>query len=364
MILEQASIGRDNNFNLLRMVAASAVLVTHSFALQSGNPRNEPLEDALGMSLGGMSVDVFFVASGFLVTASMLKRKSISDFARARILRIYPAALVMCVLTVFLLGPLATTVGVIEYFQSLTTWKYFAKCATLVAGVSFELPGVFASNPYPKAVNGSLWSMPWELRMYLLLVALWGIACLGGSRREQWFRFGVVAFGVIGLILGLAQEYVPFGRTEAFRLLAMFFIGGTLHVFASRISLRLWIGVGASALLLGAGLAGPHVFPAVWMLVAPYLVLWFAYVPGGFIRRYNHVGDYSYGTYIFAFPLQQLVMMLKPDASVLTLTLLAGLGTLVFAMLSWHFIEKPCMALLCRKRPSNAAPTGQLLAQA
>jgi peptidoglycan/LPS O-acetylase OafA/YrhL len=100
------------------------------------------------------------------------------------------------------------------------------------------------------------------------------------------------------------------------------------------------------------------------MLVAPYLVLWFAYVPGGFIRRYNRVGDYSYGTYIFAFPLQQLVMMLKPDASVLTLTLLAGLGTLVFAMLSWHLIEKPCMALLSRKRPSNTAPTGQLLAQA
>jgi len=349
--LEQASIGRDNNFNLLRMVAASAVLVTHSFAIQSGDPANEPLRTTLGMSLGGIAVDVFFVASGFLVTASMLKRKSISDFARARVLRIYPAALVMCVLTVFLLGPLVTTVGLSQYFESFATWKHAAKCATLIAGVSFELPGVFASNPYPNAVNGSLWSMPWELRMYLLLVLLWAVAGVRGAQCEQWFRRGVVALGAVGVLLAMVQEFAPFAKTEAFRLLAMFFIGGTLHVFAARIPMKVEGGVIAGSLLLAGAFAGPHVFPAVWLLVAPYLVLWCAYVPRGFIRAYNKVGDYSYGMYIFAFPLQQLVMLLQPTASVLELTILAALGTLVLAMLSWHLVEKPCMAFATRKKP-------------
>jgi len=350
MNLEQASIGRDNNFNLLRMVAASAVLVTHSFAIQSGSPATEPLRASLGMSLGGIAVDVFFVASGFLVAASMLKRRSVADFVRARVLRIYPAALVMCVLTVFVLGPLVTTVGLAEYFQSMATWKYFAKCATLIAGVSFELPSVFASNPYPNAVNGSLWSMPWELRMYLILVLLWAMAGFVRSQREQWFRKGVVALGVLGLELALVQEFAPFAKTEAFRLLAMFFLGGTLHVFAARIPMKMAGGVIAGAMLAVGAFAGPKVFPTVWMLTAPYAVLWCAYVPRGFVRAYNRVGDYSYGTYIFAFPLQQLVMLLKPSASVAEVTILAAIGTLVLAMLSWHLIEKPCMAFAMRKK--------------
>lgn len=356
MKLRDAAVGRDNNFNLLRMAAAFAVLVTHGFALRTGDPETEPLRTSLGMSLGAISVDVFFVTSGFLVTASMLKRGLVGDFVRARVLRIYPAALVMCALTVFVLGPIVTTVGILEYFSSVTTWKYLVKCATMIGGVSFELPGVFEQNAFPRAVNGSLWSMPWELRMYALLVLIWTIAGFGGALRATLFRRGVVALAAIGVVLACVQLIHPFSKTEAFRLLAMFFIGGAFHVLADRVRLPWWGGAAAlGGLLLGAA-GGPEWFPFAWIVFSPYLVLWCAYVPAGPIRAYNRMGDYSYGVYIFAFPVQQLILSIRPDLGMWTFTLATAAVVLVLAALSWHLVEKPCMRLPIGRRPSQPSP--------
>ena len=104
MKLSQFAQGRDNNYNFIRFMAAVAVLVTHSFVLATGRPNTEPLRARLGLTLGSVAVDIFFITSGFLVTASLLNRRSIIDFAWARLLRIFPALLIMLLLTVFVLG--------------------------------------------------------------------------------------------------------------------------------------------------------------------------------------------------------------------------------------------------------------------
>jgi peptidoglycan/LPS O-acetylase OafA/YrhL len=106
MRLIEAAQGKDNNFNLIRLIAALAVLVTHSFAIATGNPELEPLRGWLGMTIGDFAVDAFFITSGFLVTASLARRQSGLEFVCARVLRIYPALLVMVALTVFVVGPL------------------------------------------------------------------------------------------------------------------------------------------------------------------------------------------------------------------------------------------------------------------
>ena len=150
--------GRDNNFNLIRIIAAFAVLVDHSYALSLGSA--EAVPTIIGMSLAVLPVDVFFVTSGFLVTASLLKRQSAIEFVLARVLRIYPALLVMQVLVVFGLGLFFTTAGRASYLVNYHTLLYLIKGSTLVTCVDQTLPGVFQNNPFKNTVNGSLWTMP------------------------------------------------------------------------------------------------------------------------------------------------------------------------------------------------------------
>ncbi len=101
MRLSNFTDGRDNNFSLIRIIAAFAVLITHSFALAIGTGEAEPFQKFLGMTMGTIAVDIFFITSGFLVTSSLLTRQSVIEFVWARVLRIYPALLVMLCLTVF-----------------------------------------------------------------------------------------------------------------------------------------------------------------------------------------------------------------------------------------------------------------------
>src|SRR5262245_22570122 len=121
MTLGERATGRDNNFNLVRLIAAALVLVSHSWPL-SGTP-GEPLERFAGFSLGHLGVDIFFVVSGFLVTGSLLDRP-LGSFLRARVLRIFPALAVNSFGTAFVIGSLVTALPVGHYLASASTWRY------------------------------------------------------------------------------------------------------------------------------------------------------------------------------------------------------------------------------------------------
>ena len=370
MQLAQYTQGRDNNFNLIRIVAAFAVLVSHSFPLAIGpiGARLEPLKASLDMTLGSIAVDLFFIASGFLVTGSLLTRKSIVEFLWARVLRIYPALLVMVLLVVFGLGMFFTTVAYSAYLSDTRTYLFIVKNSTLIAGIAQKLPGVFVENPYPAIVNGSLWSMPYEVRMYALLTILWTAARLAKGQRFRAFEYTLVSIAVAAgawKLLGYsAAEVLASGQGRFVRLLFAFFAGAAFHVLKERIVLSrplFW-------LLLVALLASAldrRAFFVVYSLAAPYLLFYFAYVPGGFIRHYNRVGDYSYGVYIYAFPVQQSIAALIPGVSVLSMFLLSSSVTLTLAMLSWHLLERYALGLkgyyvghtrrLLGAKPANAS---------
>ena len=173
MRLSDYAVGRDNNFTLLRFSAAMTVLFAHSVAVLGLPPEREFFFNRLGFSLGEMGLDMLFVTSGFLVTASLLGRQDLIAYLWARILRVYPGLWVMLVLTVFVLAPALTTLPRGDYYTSPLTWEYFRKCATLIGGVRYSLPGVFENVPLKGEFNGSLWTMPVEVRMYLYLAAIW-----------------------------------------------------------------------------------------------------------------------------------------------------------------------------------------------
>lgn len=343
-----ALAGHDNNFNLLRVLAAFAVLYSHSYALSDGVGASEPFRAMLDMSLGGIAVDIFFVISGFLVCGSLLRRQSVLDFLKGRFYRVFPALLVMVSLTVLLLGPLLTHASLTDYFSSKETIKYFYKNTTLLGGVTYKLPGLFEGNPYPRAVNGSLWTLPEELHMYGYLLAGWLVLGFGflRGRRMSLFRGLLLSVCAVAISWRLIEIARGGEGQETLRLLSMFFSGAAFQVFARHVPLDWRIFFGLLGGLMASAVVDSRLFAAVFVLALPYMVLFLAYMPSGPLRAYNHVGDYSYGVYLYAFPIQQALAALLPGIGLWSMVVLSSLATLLCALVSWHLVEKPALALV------------------
>ena len=156
---QNSSNHRSNNFDLIRLIAAAMVVFAHSFILLEGKHDHEPIFAMTGgvTGAGQVGVDIFFVISGFLITKSFQNSISVSDYALKRLLRIFPALVVLLLITVFVFGPLVTSQSMLEYFSTPSTYSYLTNVRLL--RLQYELPGVFTDNPYPRAVNGSLWTL-------------------------------------------------------------------------------------------------------------------------------------------------------------------------------------------------------------
>jgi len=340
MLLSTQTKDRNNNLHLLRISAALAVLASHSWALATGNALLEPLRDSTGMSLGSLAVDVFFVASGFLVTASLLTRGSAVDFFWARCLRIYPALIVMVLLTVFALGPAFTSQQLPDYLTAYKTRAYLVTNGLMLSDIQYFLPGVFEGNPWPGAVNGSLWTLPLELRMYATLLGAWLLLWITGTWRIRLMRLLIPGLALFYAAHLLRDLFIAEPSPADLRLKFMFFVGASCQVYKHRINLAASGALLAAAILAASWLLMPAQFPTVFLVAMPYLLLYLAFVPGGVVRQYNKLGDYSYGVYIYAFPVQQMLMASHPGLSPWSLLLTSCLITLGLSALSWHFIEQ------------------------
>ncbi len=351
-LLEAKVSGRDNNFHLMRMLAASMVLISHSFALALGDVKQEPWRQIWGVTPGSAAVEIFFIISGLLVTQSLMQRASARAFIRARVLRIWPALTVAVLLTVFGLGVYFTKLSMAEYFSSKQTLRHLALNLSLLWKVDFLLPGVFDANPYPSAINGSLWTLTSELRCYLWILGAWFIC--------QYWRWRINLRGLTLLALlvfaGLHAAqllHVTQERSE-WRLLFMFFAGSALYQWRQHVLLHNGVGVFLLC-VLGASLLHATVFAYVYSLSLPYLVVWLAYMASGPLKHYNRLGDYSYGMYIYAFPVQQSVAALWPGCSVEFLMAVSFGMTLMLAVLSWHWVESPALRWEKRLRAQDSA---------
>jgi peptidoglycan/LPS O-acetylase OafA/YrhL len=344
MKMSEVATGRDNNFNLVRIVASIAVLYSHSFALALGSEETEPFQRFVGTTLGTMAVDLFFITSGFLVTGSLLAKNSLVDFAWARVLRIYPALLVMLLLTVFGLGLCFTTLPTSSYLVDARVHVHWLKNVIFVKGVAFALPGVFESNPYPYAVNGSLWTLPLELAMYALTALLWALVRAGSSFGRRAFQVAILACMAGGFAWHLAVRREAPADTSSIRLFFMFFAGSAFSVLKAHIRLsRALFWSATVALALSA--ADRRAWYVVYDVVIAYLLFHVAFVPSGKVRAFNRVGDYSYGMYIYAFPVQQSVVAWAPGISVASLFLVSVTITLLLSAASWHLLERPALQL-------------------
>lgn len=329
---------RENNFDFLRMVAASLVLYSHHFSLTG---RAEPSFFSLH-SWGGFAVLIFFVISGYLVTQSWHSDPNVLRFSLRRVLRIWPALTVVVTLTALVLGPAVSRFSASDYFSDPATWRYFYN---LEMTPVFVLPGVFENNPYPLGVNGSLWTIPIEVRCYVIFAIL---AAIG-----LWRWRGTLAVVTILFAIWYFFESGPDLHNNqiqySMELTLYFFSGAALFTLRQHWQARprLWL---ATSLIFGsiATLSGYHYLGLALML--PYAVILFGTSSTKWIKSAGRFGDFSYGIYLFAYPTQQTIIhFLYPQFGFLTTLVLAAIITLMCAVLSWNFIEKTALRLKPRK---------------
>ncbi|NMO22627.1 acyltransferase [Pyxidicoccus fallax] len=324
---------RRNNLDFLRFAAASGVILSHAFPLGEGKGVVEPLEDFTRgqMSLGRLCVAVFLVISGVLITRSWQHTPDVVRFTWARVLRIFPGLAVMLSLTTLVLGPAFTTLPLGEYFASADTHLYWLRNFTLVVS-QWHLPGVFEGNAYSHAVNGSLWTLMFEVGFYLLTLGLG----LTGLLRKGMVAFGWVGAAVASLITGRLgfwpELYLYFGA------------GAALYLWRDKVRMNPWLALGCTAAWLvmarlGYGRIGTGLFGA-------YVVLYLAFLPLGSLANFGRRGDFSYGVYVYAFPVQQAVTALLGGRTAWWVNAALSFPVVVaLSVLSWHFVEKPALKL-------------------
>ena len=306
------------NFDLMRLIAALLVVVSHTYPLAGQAPvRIWGVED-----LGALGVSIFFVISGYLVTGSY--QRDPKSYLVKRLLRIEPGLIVSLVVTVVALG----------FFTTAPAAEYWSKAAlyvlrnALLYPATYDLPGVFETVALPNVVNGVLWTLRLEFTFYLVLMLI--------RARLALVLALTAACGVVWLVMTFTHPNWADERATRIAFLGarnglLFFAGAAL--FLTRARIPLWIGVVAAA-----------VFPLIGPLALPFAVL-------GLSRPGKLKADLSYGIYIYAFPIQQIL------AGYGQLNLLtAVLAVLPFAAFSWFLVERPAMRL--KPAAGSGSPEG------
>lgn len=324
---------RENNVNFIRFAAALMVVFSHMATF---------LGTEISMPLGAIAVDVFFLLSGYLITASWKRSKSLASYLVRRVARIFPGLIVVVLLTVFVLGPLVTSFSVGDYFASPGTWRYLR--LAVLAPAENVLPGVFENLPYPGAVNGSLWTLRYEFLMYLLVPpACWLLARLGG---RSWVAGVAISALVLLHCLTDSSAACPEGLRQALRLSSYFSIGACVRLFGLERGLDVQSATIALLMLFlfADGRGGIWTLGTVACLTVFTFGFCFCSSPRfSWCFRRN---DISYGVYIYAFPVQQLVVQLGGGSlpePVISCSFVSLLVVVPLAIVSWLLVERPAM---------------------
>ncbi|MBD3795917.1 MAG: acyltransferase [Epsilonproteobacteria bacterium] len=322
-----------NHFNFIRLFAAFLVFYGHMPTLVGNGAVSTVLNHELG-------VFIFFAISGYLISMSWDKDPSIKRFFIRRALRIFPALIIVTLVCVFILGPIMTTWELKEYFTSQYIVLYLKN---IFLYISYYLPGVFEHNPYPNAVNGSLWSLPVEFFMYIV-VAVFGVI----GNYKKYLALGLFLFFVTVTILSVntipdtlvfyGVDFKQIPRTGVF-----FWAGATMFHWNIKkyFSFESFV---IAILFLMFTYQWDYVYSVISLFLIPFAVLSFGFSHSNILSLFNKF-DYSYGFYIYAFPVQQSLVYLYPYMQMSYLLTMGFIITMVLAILSWHYVEKPMIQL-------------------
>ncbi len=345
---------RNRMFDLMRLVFAVLVLLSHAPEIQDGNRSHELLSRFThgAMSFGDLGVDGFFLLSGFLITQSWQRDPRLGDYLGKRVLRIVPGYLVAVAISIVVVGLLAPAT---PHFFHLPGRKALQSVLLLSAPIT---RAVFPGYPQP-SVNGALWTIAYEFRCYLLLA----LAGLAGVLRQRW----VVAGAALSLLLlsnvsRLAAHVswhaynVALGEPgPTFRMVGFFAVGVCYYLCRDRIRFH-----PAGLAVTAAGLVAVHLLAiqsteASVFLFGSYALFYLAQHGFGALDRMGRLPDISYGVYLYGWPVEHLWCFYSRTSPWIVF---AGstLICLVLGWLSWHFVERPM--LRWKPRPTAELPPG------
>ncbi len=341
-----------HGFAWIRMVGALLVIYGHSSPLAGTGElfsRDWALRPDEGVLMG------FFAMSGFQITESWVRDPHPARFAAKRVLRLWPPMLTVSVGMALIVGPLITTLPAGEYFAAHGTWGYIVNNAGLLT-LKHELPGVFTHNPWPNAVNGSLWTLPMELLAY---GGLYVLLLLGAARqRSRW----LVVLALVGLVIwDRYLDQIPGAESAgSFLSVPVESLVAFLVAFGFGVVLNLYR-IPLSPLAAAAGLAVLFLMPnsVAGAFLMRFAVSYAVIVVGHFWpARLTVPGVWvngSYGVYVWGFPIQQLLAMAGVRDQWTMLVCAAPLAYLA-GTLSWRFIEEPTMRLRHYVAPARDEP--------
>lgn len=328
-MLSEFEGSRSNNFTFLRFVFAWAVLIGHSFPI-TGNG-SDPISMLLlpHTWIGEMAVSGFFAISGYLVTASFMQR-SMGTYIASRALRLYPAIIVYSLIAILIIGPLSSSAPTKAYFQS-NPWNNMLN-ATLWKWI-YNLPYAFSHNPLAGSTNGATWTLPAELRCYILIFILGFFGAFNTRATANICLLTLLTFTAVN------YPFIPlFGTSPNYASpLTYFLLGSLFWINRSFVPLN-WV-------LTAAAFISP--FLGVWGQYFHYVyALCFIYIIFSVVYKAPHLdmdrfGDISYGVYIYSWPIQQMVWC--PGQNAYINILLSTIIVFFIAYLSWHFVEKPAL---------------------
>ncbi|WP_426441702.1 acyltransferase family protein [Bradyrhizobium genosp. P] len=335
----KSSISSHNNFGVLRVAFATMVVLSHAPELVDGDRSRELLTRLFGtLSFGELGVDGFFLISGYLITKSFETSSSVFNYLRKRVARIYPAFVVATLLSIVFFAPLS---GTPLTQLGIQDWELALKSMALL-----QTPSVpaFPGTHYP-ALNGSMWTIAYEFRCYLLIAAL-GLA---GVLRHREYVLAVAAVFVLMLAAKIPTPIpasnVFYGNPpDAIRLTAAFLSGSVFYLYRDVISFRTAY-VAFAATVLFFCMFVPRLAEPVLFIFGGYLIFWLAFVVSpialrGLTTRY----DISYGLYLYAWPIQSMFVFFRPGLSLWKMFVASLFLSLICGLLSWLLIERRAQA--------------------
>ena len=349
---------KNNAFDFFRFLLASLVIYSHAYPLLYGTSVPERFAKiTFGQeTFGGLAVAGFFCISGFLVTQSFLHSSSYITYLIKRFLRLFPALIVSSFVTAFVLGPILSGFSLRDYIfgnYGESPFGYFVKNSTMnILGYSYTLRDLFTNNPYPLAVNGSLWTIKHEFVAYIMVMGLGFFSIFKHKKLLLAFTGLSIFLYYANHISGFMLWNLESPRWWAFhtveypfliKLISFFLLGAVLYVLKDNIFFS-W-----KFLLLAIFiffLSIPlKVYQYVALFTLPYIIISMS-IKWKF-HKFGQYGDFSYGIYIYAFPIQQTVAYFFSTRihSAALFAMISFFPTLVLAILSWKYVEEPALKL-------------------
>jgi peptidoglycan/LPS O-acetylase OafA/YrhL len=320
-------------FDYLRVILAVSVVVWHSIFVCYGLAAEAPFWSGWPRPFIFFILPAFFGMGGFLIASSIF-RNTVPSFLALRAARIYPALICEILISALILGPQLTNLSYFEYF---THWDFWTYLLNIIGFIHYKLPGVFVTNPAGSDVNTQLWTIPYEIKSYALIAAL---MLFGVIRRPGLLLVATCLLTLASIPKDLTELTLVAGPPGRLLILSCLW-GVILYVWRDRVPYTrttFMIALVAAWITLSfpesASLSAlPVTYIAVWLGV---------HNPR---RRFPVSGtDYSYGIYVYGFPIQQSLAYLLPDQRIWYIN--ASLGVVlawVAAFVSWNLVEGPIM---------------------